>query len=241
MTEGSKTDWSGLNGKFIDLRERCLSQPTRIDCAILEAVMLSPRDPEKRQSFLITSFAEHFKSRPDEIQEILGASALDFFYRARHLSDQLESSHSAVHQGVAVGSVCGDVIARTLAGDGKVTMKSAFEHYSSAGALRRQIQDRHGVGNIGYSHFNNEVLPSMRPVAHFWTAFVWHTQKSGDAIFPCRASRIAEFLGEAKAFLDIGARTRMYKSAFTLFDETNAVRPPFDVPRVELQVGSPQN
>lgn len=170
--------------------------------------MLWPDDPEYRQKVIGQSLTlralelREALSRENAIRLVEGSVDLPAM---QEIQEQAEQRH--LH-----GSIAGSILV-----DCAGTRHAGLEGYTKKVVVDRLCEtvSKHGTewrqAHIAPQTVYNTIWPRFGPVAHYWAA---HRERarSGDDTFPCEIGRVEMFLGEVKAWRDLGQKTKYFQS-----------------------------
>jgi hypothetical protein len=215
-----------MNGKqspILELRDDVLLNPSRLDLAEIESLMLFPNSVEKRCQCYISALIEFAAQNPDQIPK---SEWKELFFLSRDafpIKSLQDETKNLIVKGAIVGFVLHQQIAYSLLGKDDipkyVIAEEAMKIYkkkSSGGYLR-----------ISKSSFN-DAWAKFGSVAHFWAAWVALTTGISwpQGAFPCRLDCLGKFFSDAEAFRIAGERITPKHANSTILDETTTVRLP---------------
>jgi hypothetical protein len=211
-----------VGNPILPLRADCLAGPTRLDVAVLEAVMLWPEDVEKRQRSIETSLVEfgrlHAKAMDSEGLRALLKEAAD----APPLAELQEQSKPRFVQGVLAGMILRELLGLSLLAPERALMKLVLGELADGFRIAGRL-------NLSDKTIKNAVWPVFRPVAHLWAASVEINLELNEGAFPCRCDRLLAFLARAEAYRNLGERTRSKQSPVMLLSAKSTWRLPREI------------
>jgi hypothetical protein len=216
-----------------------LANATRLDLAIVEAMMLWPDDEDARAAATATATVAFYRATkpaltPEETENLI-AMAADAL--------PLGVIHNEVRRSLFVsGTIAGQILIHAI-GKRSLDMPVTMDE-----AIKQAIKPFHGKKSewkFSPQTINNKVWPTYRPVAHYWAAAISRSGKR-DGAFPCELRNFAEFLAEAEAYRRLGEATRLTtKSPKTVLLPSESVLLPPAIgvllPVVELTFGQRAN
>jgi len=220
---------------LLQLRSDVLSTPFKLDLAVIEAMMLWPDDDAARGRWIAASIVEWGWENIETMPEAqLRRWALDA-RAARGMPSnadlQPEANKRHPHGTVAGAIVLEAIMLGRLAPDQAAVRK-----------VQESLADRlKGSFQIEPKTMNNKAGPiyPFRPVAHLWAAHgaAW---RGGDKTFPCKASRLGEFLAIAEVIRAVAEHSRVKKSPSTVMRPGEAVRLPAEITAALPAVNLPE-
>jgi hypothetical protein len=150
---------------ILDLPASCTTNPTRLDVAKSEAIMLWPDDPAERARARASAFVQFGRDlmRRGMLPNDLIAQLADLAVDAPRPADLIEAAHNQFVRGM----VSGIVVYRAI-GYQRIDAKKA--------AITRNVEEMSKLFWRRYrlrpQTIHNTVLPTFRPVSHFWAAYV---------------------------------------------------------------------
>lgn len=212
----------------LNLRPAALVRPTRLDLAIVEALMLWPDDEAARERWLSAAIIDEGKDNIDDMPEhLLRHYTLDAL-NAPRLAD-LEPAAGKRHvDGLLAGIV---LLNATI-------YATAAPERAALGKIRQELCDNlHGTYQVQPRTLDNR--NEYRPVAHLWAAYMLACHH-GDRTFPCLISNLAAFLATAEAIREIAEKSRAKKAPAPIMRPGEAARLPDDVtaalPAIRIEI-----
>jgi hypothetical protein len=205
------------------LRNDCLADPTRIDLAAVEFMMLWPDDPDTRQAAMNALLLEEGESFINEMGVDIARPYAKLAKSGARLSAILASQGDRRIHGAFVGRIVLEAIWQNNAGR-PVSLRTIREKL----ARDMLIQN---AGTAGYQispqTLANKDGPAtkFRPVAHLWAAHVYRRSPDSKA-FPCRYQDLEPFLGLAEAIRELGEKTKTPHSKTAIMTQGEAVQLP---------------
>ena len=231
--------------EYLDLREDCLAAPTRWDCAVIEARMLWPHDPDMRGRYLsavsvkvgVSSIGRVplQEATPTEMREI-GAKVREFgeaMLSAPRVEDFTARAKSAFTHGMVAGKLLYDAVGYHELDPTKAGLTAAKERIEA----RLWPNLRVKVKTI-----DNTIWPIFRSVAHFWAAHILWAMQTEDNTFPCRIADLGMFLAVGEAYRQQGESIRPSPKAPTMLlrpDESVLIPEAISLPAIEFFHASP--
>ena len=190
--------------EYLDLREDCLTAPTRWDCAIIEARMLWPHDSDTRDRYLSAVSVKVAvasidrvpltKPSPTEVREF-GEALLS----APRVEDFTVAGNRAYIHGVVAGKILFEAVGRHDIGSKNTGLST----------IKSELADHLGRGqHLSQKTIDNTVWPRYRSVAHLWAAYQVRLQETNTTTLPCRAQDLEVFLATAEAYRRRGETIR---------------------------------
>lgn len=230
-----------MTADYLDLREDCLTVPTRWDLAVIEARMLWPHDPDTRNRFLsavsvkvgVSSigrvpFEEPTPITQDEVREF-GEAMLS----APRVEDFTALAKSAFTHGMVAGKLLYDAVGYHELDPTKAGLTAAKERIEA-----RLWPDL----RVKVKTIDNAIWPTWRAVAHFWAAHILWTMQTEDGTFPCRTADLGMFLAVVEAYRQQGETIRPSPKAPTMLlrpGESVLIPAAIPLPAIEIFHTSP--
>lgn len=204
---------------ILDIRADCLTQPIRLDLAVIEVTMLWPDDIEARREALITSRVEELRPSADtlirsELAE-LARQAAD----ARPLRD-IQKDYlrgDRLIRGSIAGTILRETLGRLEINHNASSMKQIVGELSDAFSKKYRLS----VKTIA-----NDVWPTFRPVAHFWAAHLDAALFFDETAFPCQMQHLSDFLARSEGYRMRGEIFRTKQSPTTVLHAAEMFRLP---------------
>jgi len=201
----------------LELDPECLSRPTRLDLATIEAMMLWPNDSEARQRWWRSCALEELGGRIDDMPvEAVREYAKDAMTLPR-ISVMREHHEKMWWRGYILGvQILEATVLATLAPE-RASLRRVQADIARRFKGKFQIEPR---------TMNNKTGPlaPLRPAAHFWAAHVCMTSRIEDLVFPCRKAEIGRFLALAEKFRNAAEKSRAPKANTTILRPGESVR-----------------
>ena len=189
-----KPKWSDF--VYLLETETDLTAPTRLDVAVIEALMIWPDDENNRARAATASFVEYIGDFASELPRELLAMHQKITRRADSIDtiqDEIRNDRTErIKRGAVAGSFLYNVIKANALNLEHRSMESVTEKViapfvSSGSKFRRNT-------------FNNQIWSAYRRVAHFWAAWFSSVELGRSLVFPCHYIELREFLSDAEAF-----------------------------------------
>ena len=198
---------------YLYLAEVSVAQPTRTDLDRVGALMLWPDDQEMRDRAIETSFVALLHTVSDHLSR---GDLVELVSLAKDATP-LTQIHDAARQRFIDGARSGIYLRETVGHvslDRKVSMKTLAVDVATI------------PPTMSPHTFENTIWPRFRPVSHFWAAWLHMTQVSGKngRAFPCGGDQLAQFLGLAEGFRQLGEQTRTKQSPSMVLRSNDSIR-----------------
>lgn len=215
----------GLKGNVLDLDSDCLSAPSRLHVAIVEAVMLWPTDASARETALQTSTVEFLRLNRSLRDADLGFDQFELGAGAQPIKEMAEPAKSPFVYGIISGYVLAETVGKIRLDLPQASIGHSIEIASKTFWPRWRVS----VKTI-----NNSIWPGYKSVSPLWAAYWMRVTRGAALAFPCTNLELSEFLAEADAYRRLGESLRTFKAPAPLLAADTAVRTPFELPSVSL-------
>ncbi len=221
---------------YLDLREDCLTAPTRWDLAVIEARMLWPHDPDMRGRFLsavsvkvgVSSIGrvplqEPTPPTPAEVREF-GEAMLS----APRVEDFTLAGEKATARGLIAGKILLEAVGAHAVGRKNVGLVNIKKRVGTSGSR---------LGRTTLETVDNKAWYPYRSVAHLWAAHILISKETDSSACPCRLRDLDLFLATADACRLRGETIRSAPQATKPLlrpGEAVMIPPALALPEVEL-------
>jgi len=169
-------------------------EPTKVALAYVEALMLWPDDPKKRERALYAAAAIELGRTARRIEESGKNAVID----SSHVNLLLHASPPEEIRASAVvpfrrGAITAEIFCRTLH-DERVGLRRGLQAAKNEARVQYEKQQ-------DFEHLSGGTIEKIwavyQPVAHLWGA--WKFMVSANYPFPCRLADLPDFLAKAEA------------------------------------------
>jgi hypothetical protein len=216
---------------ILELSTDCLTSPTRLHVATIEAMMLWPHDEKARREALAASTIEFLIGVADCLprEELLTLVLMQ--QEALRIKELKQKSLPRFLDGVRAGRYLQETV-------GSIALDRRTKMESIAAAVTASLAE---YSQIDAKTFATHIWKHYRPVAHLWAASfdfaVSKVQLGIASAFPCAAAELGDFLGLAEGYRLIGESTRARQSRHTILDLAETVKLP---PGLDIVAITPQ-
>jgi hypothetical protein len=212
--------------RVLDLGADVLSNPSRLDLALIEAQMIWPDDPFWKERALAASSVEFMREQTisrtqDELSLMFELARKSF--PIEHIKDEVKKDRFL--RGFISGSVLHRIISMIMLNVDDITMNKVIEDCIAPFKKTKSG----GMAKLSISTFNNEIWPVFRGVSHYWAASIKVAKSEGNEAFPCTIESLGKFLSDAEAYRLLGERLRTKKYSKTVLKSEWMVRLPAEL------------
>lgn len=194
-----------MNDRII-LRPDVLQNPSILDVAVLEVLMLWPTDRARRERVLKSIVIKHVTDKkgwaaPASSLEV--SDLVRLVQDAPRLEEFGEAAKDAMRRGVIAGALLTDVVGLTSMKSSNANLSRLKKRYAEAFTKKLRIR-------MSEKTIDNDVWREYRSVAPYWAAWLWLYVPCDR--FPCDPNGLETFLATADAFRIAGESTRTHQS-----------------------------
>lgn len=206
---------------ILNLRDRAIHAPSRLDLAAIEVQMAWPHDRDWQKRAYMAIVAEHMTPHIEE--------ALKKDYRGLHslakkalpIADVRREWNEQAKRASLAGLLLHDLVGRISLGITDMTMEKLISRVIEP-FMKTKLG---GELRISVKTFQNQIWPAFRCVAYYWAASFKAREFEGQS-FPCNVTKLREFLADAEAYRLMGEASRTKRSPSTVLNPNETMKLP---------------